>query len=150
MLISTSAYAETLVQLRERVNTWLTNHVGGVNGLVARQNAYYVAHNNRFWQGLITHSAIPFHQSAVTGDAPADRLSFHPTDQADTWEDMFPEWSSETFAAAAKIDVYNGPTGKGWILTVYVRFNGVTYARCKSFGPNTSFDFDWRVYDESG
>lgn len=140
------SHAETLVQLRNRVDTFLTNKVGGANGLIARQNAYFAA-NGKYWQGLVTHSAIPTHDSATVGDTSANRLTFKPTDQSETWGDFLPEWNAETFAAAVVIDVYDGPGGKGWIVIVFVRYSGTIYQRCKSFGPDTSFDFAWRIWD---
>ncbi len=147
LLLSTfEGKAETLIQVRNRVNTWLTNHVGGANGLVSKQNAYAASHGGKFWQGLITFTAIPNHTASTAADAPADRLTAHPTDQTNSWHDLFPAWDSETFPAAAKIDVYDGPSGKGWFLTVFVRYDGVTYARRKWWGPVTN-DYDWRVFD---
>lgn len=147
LLLSASwSQAETLVQVRNRVNTWLTNHVGGVNGLVARQNTYAANHGGRYWQGLITFSTVPNHTPGAAGDARADRLTVRPTDQAESWQDLFPEWDTENFAAAAKINVYDGPSGKGWNLTVFVRYNGVIYHRQKWWGPE-SHDFDWTIYD---
>lgn len=138
------SHAETLVQLRNRVDNWLTNKVPV---LVARQNTYASNHNGKFWQGLITHATIPSHVPATAGDVTADRLTFTPTDQAESWLDILPEWEPEAFAAAARVDTYNGPSGRGWILTVWVRFNGVTYVRAKGFGPETNHDHDWRVFD---
>lgn len=140
------SHAETLVQLRNRVDNWLTNKFTGANGLIARQNAYF-ATNNKYWQGLITHSSPPAHSSTNVADAPADKFTFHPTDQPATWTDFLPEWNGENFAAAAQIDVYNGESGRGWIVRVFVRYGGTIYERCKSFGPDTSFDFAWRVYE---
>ena len=147
-LLSTNwSQAETLVQLRNRVNTWLTNHVGGANGLVSKQNAYFVA-NGKYWQGLLSFSSIPNRTASTVADAPADRLALHPTDQASSWTNFVPTWSGELFAAAAQVDTYDGPIGKGWSLTVWVRYEGVTYQRKKCFGPDVSDDFDWRVWED--
>jgi hypothetical protein len=134
--------SETLAQLRNRVNTKLTNTVPL---LVARQNTYFAAHTNYF-QGLITFSSIPAHTTTTVADSLADRLTFHPTDQSETWASLFPEFNIELFAAAAKIDVYDGPSGKGWYLTVSVKHNGVIYQRQKWWGAE-NHDFDWAIYD---
>jgi hypothetical protein len=142
LVSATWSQAETLVQLRNRVNTKLTNTVPL---LVARQNTYFAAHTNYF-QGLITFSSIPAHTTTATADSLADRLTFHPTDQAETWSSLFPEFDIELFAAAAKIDVYDGPSGKGWVLSVFVKHNGIIYQRQKWWGPENN-DFDWRIYD---
>lgn len=138
------SHAETLNQLRNRVDTWLTNKFTGANGLISRQNAYFAA-NGKYWQGLITHSSFPTHTTSTTGDTTADKLTFHPTDQQSSWSTFLPEWTGENFAAAAKIDVYDGPSGKGWIVHVFVKFNGVVYERRKTFGPSTAWDFAWRI-----
>lgn len=144
LLISANwSHAETLNQLRNRCNTFLTNKVPI---LVARQNTYASNHGGRFFQGLITHSSIPAHTTSTAGDAPGNRLTFRPTDQIESWADILPEFNSENFAAAATIDVYNGPSGNGWFLTVWVRHNGVIYQRQKWWGPE-NHDYDWRIWD---
>ena len=138
-----SGRSETLNQLRNRVDTKLTNMVPI---LVARQNAYFTNHNH-YWQGLITFTALPSHTASTVADSLADRLAFHPTDQSESWSDLFPEFNIETFAAGAIVTVYDGPTGvdKGWILRVIVKYNGVIYERQKVFGSLTTLDFNWRV-----
>ena len=148
LLLASPIHAETLVQLRNRVDTWLTNHVGGASGLVAKQNTYASNHGGKFWQGLITFSALPAHTAVVVADTSADRLTLHPTDQTESWHDFVPAWDSETFAAAARVDVYDGPSGKGWCLTVWVKYEGTVYSRKKCFGPDVSGDYAWRVEDE--
>jgi hypothetical protein len=132
---------ETLNQLRLRVDTKLTNLFPT---LVNRQNNYF-QFNNKYWQGLLIFSSLPAHTTTNVADAPADRLTVHPTDQSSSWSDVFPEWNSELFAAGAQIDVYNSPKGKGWILTVFVKHNGNIYQRQKWWGPENN-DFDWRLY----
>jgi len=127
-------HSETLNQLRLRVDNKLTNMVPT---LVARQNTYASNHGGKFWQGLITFSALPAHTTSTVADSIADRLTVRPTDQDTSWSDVFPEWDSELFAAAAKIDVYDGSEGKGWVLTVYVKHNGITYYRVKAWGNET-------------
>lgn len=137
------SHAETLGQLRNRIDLWLTNKVPV---LVAKQTIYFSTHA-KYWQGLITHSAIPSHVTAIAGDVAADRLTFTPSDVAESWADIVPEFNLEVFAAAARVDQYSGEQGKGWVLTVWVRFNSAIYVRAKGFGPETNHDHDWRVYD---
>jgi hypothetical protein len=116
--------------------------------LVARQNTYAASHNGKFFQGLLTFSSLPAHTTTQSADKLADRLTAKPTDQSLSWADAFPEFNTELFAAGAKVDVYDGPIGKGWWIVVYVKHNGIVYHRCKSFGPDKSRDHDWEVYED--
>jgi len=140
LLACSTSHAETLAALRLRVDTWLTNRFSLLN---SRQNAYFVSHG-KYFQGLITHSALPAQTTAATAVAAPDGLTFHHADRSETWQDFLPE-INETLAGAIVIDVYDGPQGKGWIVTVYVRYNGTTYRRIKSVGPDTSRDAPWEV-----
>lgn len=142
LFFSGQIQAETLVQLRNRVDVWLTNRWPMV---VSRQNAYLTNHG-RYWQGLITHTSIPAHESTTSADSTGDKLTLRPTDQTETWLDIFPEWSSESLAAAVVMDVYSGPEGQGWIATVFVKFNGTIYKRTKATGPETWRDSVWSIF----
>jgi len=146
-LLVNSAYAETLQQLRVRVDTSLTNHMIGAKGLINRQNNYASNHGGKFWQGLLTFSSLPNHTPTTPGDSLADRLTSHPTDQSVSWHDVFPEWDTELFAAGALVDVYDGPLGSGWSITIFVKYQGIVYQRKKCFGPDVSDDYDWRIFD---
>jgi len=144
LLSTTLARAENLSDLRFRVDTWLTNHFSLLN---SRQNTYKTAHG-KFFQGFITHSVVPNQTDSTTNDVPANQLTLHPSDQTENWTDLIPELSSENMAGAIKIDVYKGPTGFGWVVSVYVKYNGTIYRRVKAIGNEASSrDEAWRVFD---
>lgn len=47
--------------------------------------------------------------------------------------------------AAMVIDVYDGPQGKGWQATVFVRVLGTVYSRTQQVGPETWRNRAWAV-----
>jgi len=147
LLTSTPSFCATISQVRNKVDTWLSNHWSTV---VNRQNNYFTNHGG-YWQGLITHSTttVPSFTSSVDGDVKPDQFSFHPTDQTSSWLDAFSEWESEFFPAALKVDVYSGPSGKGYVATVYVKYNGTIYTRSQNVGPETGWTSGWHIRTEA-
>lgn len=135
----------TLAQTRTRVDNWLATHWPQ---FVARQENYFT-NKGRYWQGLLTHTTVPPHTSGADGDSIGDRINIHPTDQFEDWITAFPEWENVALPAAVKVDVYDGPQGKGYCATLYVRFNGVLYSRAQNVGPEAFRTYGWRVEDES-
>jgi hypothetical protein len=134
----------TLAQLRTRVDAWLEDKWPTV---VARQQNFF-ANRGRYWQGLITHSLIPAHTNAVDGDAIADRLNQSPTDQFENWVAVFPEWVIENLPCALKCDTYDGPQGKGYCATIFIRYAGTLYSRSRNVGPESYRTEAWHVVDE--
>lgn len=132
----------TLAQLRDRVDTFVSNHWSTV---VARQENYR-ANKGQYWQGLLTHTNIPNHLSGGFADAIADRLNINPTDQFENWKNVFPEWDGVALPAALQVDVYDGPSGKGWTITVWVKFNGTIYTRTVNVGPENWRAKPWDVF----
>lgn len=131
----------TLAQLRTRVDDWLAARWPTV---LARQDTFF-ANRGRYWQGLITHTVVPAHTTAADADTVADRLSFKPTDQAQSWLDVLAELSGIAFPAALAVDVYDGTQGKGYVATIFVRYNGTIYTRSKNVGPESYRDVAWQV-----
>jgi len=142
LLLAGEIHAETLNQLRNRVDTWLTNKFPILNN---KQDAYFLTHSNYF-QGLMTHSSIPAHTTTTVADTVADQLALHPTDQLENWLDVS-LLAGENLAGAILIDVFENATGKGWIVSVYVKHNGVTYRRIKAVKGEIHRDMDWHVYN---
>lgn len=134
----------TLAQLRTRVDSWLASHWPA---FVARQENYFTNRGN-YWQGLLTHSVTPAHTNGSDGDSVADRINIHPTDQFEDWITAFPEWEGMALPAAVKVDTYDGPAGKGYCATIYVRHNGVLYSRAQNVGPESNRTYAWRVEAE--
>lgn len=138
----TTATNMTLLQIRDYVDAWL---VARWPTVVARQQNYF-ANKGRYWQGLKTHTIEPSHETNVV-ERLADRLDQSPTDQFENWRNVFPEWDGEGLPAAFQVDVYDGPDGKGWVLTVWVRIRGTVYTRAQNVGPQSYRTYGWRVHE---
>jgi hypothetical protein len=134
----------TLNQVRTKVDAWLADKWPTV---VARQQNYF-ANRGQYWQGLRTHSAVPAFTNSQDGDAAADQLNAQPTDAFSNWSNVFPEWDGLPIPCALQIDVYDGLEGKGWVATVWVRYNGVLYTRSQNVGPESWRSQAWTVVDE--
>lgn len=145
-LASLELSAATLSSTRLKVDTWLTNQWPTI---VARQNAYYSSHG-RYWQGLLTctgTNGIPNFTAAADGDATMDNLNSRPYYQIESISDLFPALVGVSLPAAFTCNQYDGPSGKGYVVTVYVRWNGTIYRRAQNNGPETWRSFYWQVYD---
>lgn len=134
----------TLVQVRNAVDARLANL--WVNQVVPRQTQYASNHGGRFWQGLITTAITllpnnPNDANNVFLEV-APILNTHPTDQAETWLDNAINLEA-TIPMAVQMDVYDGPQGKGFVGTVWARWNGNTYSRSQNSGPESFRTLAW-------
>lgn len=120
--------AATVAQIRAAIENFRDTHAAKI---VARQEAYLAA-KGRYWQGIITPAVPPDDGASVVPDY--TRL---PTDQAESWADVFSGLGAlpSTVPAQISVDVYDGPLGKGWTLTVVATKAGVRYWRTWSVGP---------------
>jgi hypothetical protein len=132
-----------LAQLRTRVDAWLADKWPTV---VARQQNFF-ANRGRYWQGLKTHTIDPAHTNSTEGDSIPDQLNANPTDQFENWSTVFPEWDGVAIPCAVQCDVYDGPEGKGWVATIWIRFNGTLYSRSQNVGPESHRTEAWHVVD---
>lgn len=114
----------------------------------AAQDEYYAAHD-RYWQGKPTHAADLAYTAAKEGDVEPDRIDDHPTDQAESWRDLFPQWAAVKLRAALRIDTYSGPSGDGYVGTVRVKYDGTVYERSQNSGPETERTLAWHVVSEA-
>lgn len=134
----------TLVQVRNLVDSRLTALWTGQ--VVPRQAAYAATHGGRYWQGYRTFviTSLPNNPSdanpTVLEVTPV--LNTHPTDQPETWIDQGMNLEA-TIPMALQMDVYDGPLGRGYVGTVWARWNGNTYSRAQQFGPETWRTFAW-------
>jgi hypothetical protein len=143
-LTSLQSHASDLQALQLRVNEWITNNL---TAITSSQTTYRAA-NPHYFQGRITHSTIPSHTTANDSDAPADRLTDHPTDQPESWMDVMPFLDGQNMPAALRIDIYKGQQGQGWVLKVFIKHDGVLYVRIKSTGLEAAErDSDWAIDD---
>lgn len=97
-----------------------------------------------FFQGGLTHATLPVDG---VGAAP-DRLTAHPTDQASSWSDFGA--SIPSIAYALRCDVYDGPGGKGYVLSTWATLNSVRYARHYNFGPDSTRERGWVAVPVAG
>ena len=134
----------TLTQVRNRVDQFITDRLAVFS---ARQENFRT-NRGRYWQGLLTHTNVPAHTNSADGDSIADRLIQSPTDQLENWVTVFPEWSGESIPCALSVDVYDGPLGAGWILIIFIRYNGQLYRRAFNVGPDSSRSNPWTAVSE--
>lgn len=95
-----------------------------------KYQAMYLEKNKGYFQALGSHSLIP------TGADGADKLKDHPTDQDTTLVPLWEETGLPTeIAWSFTLSVYDGPKGKGYILTVCTLIDADTWCRSDDFGP---------------
>jgi hypothetical protein len=134
----------TLNQVRTKVDDWLTTRWPIFRD---RQIAYQLA-NGKYWQGKRTHTAELLYTGTVDAEAIANNLTSSPTDQAATWISIIPEWAGILLPALFICDAYNGPSGMGFVLSIWVRHNGTIYSRAQNYalvGGLTGGEA-WRTY----
>ena len=115
--------------LETNLDKFQSDHVAKI---AAVQDAYFATHG-RYWQGIETPDIPPDELTAVK----SPDLTKRPTDQAEKWDDVFRSALAlpSTWPASLRVDVYDGPLGKGWTLTVVATKAGVRYWRTWSVGP---------------
>jgi len=123
----------TLAQIQAQINNWRDTYAPRI---ISKQEAYLAAHG-RYWQGILTPSAPPDDGASVAAD-----WTRRPTDQLDRWADVFAAADAlpANIPAQIRVDVYSGPGGHGWTVTLIATKNGHTYYRTWNVGPET-----WRA-----
>jgi len=118
----------TLAEIRTLVDNW-KDTIGPK--IVNRQNAYFATHG-RYWQGIVTPGVRP-----DDGGSVVPNYTFKPTDQATSWADHFSGANAlpGSIPAQIAIDVYDGPLGKGYTITLFITKAGRLYARTWNVGP---------------
>lgn len=134
-----AAPADEFTDVTGRVDSWLA---GQWDLIQQRETAYYAEHRT-YWQGLRTSLTDPKHTDSVDDSKPADNLNSYPTDQPYTWLAIFPEMDGVSIPAVLWIDVYDGPSGPGYIATVSIEYNGVLYSRSLGVGPEAARTSPW-------
>lgn len=88
----------------------------------------YKEQTGSYWQGLFSHSSIP----ALSNNYP-DGWFNKPTDVGKRWADVG-IINFETMPYRLKVDVYNGPSGPGWVACIQA-YDGSRYMeRCTGYG----------------
>lgn len=102
----------------------------------------YFKTNGRFYQALDSHTTPPADGAL---DSP-DKLSAGPTDQTEKAAYL---WQQLTLDAAlpysVRVDVYEGPGGWGYAVTVSATLNGEVWARTVNTGPEAYRESAWRL-----
>ena len=109
---------------------------------------YSVQPHGNYFQGLRTHSIEPAHVTATFADTVPTELDGNPSDQPVTWTSFIPEINT-SLPAAFVSDVYHGPQGQGFVISVYARYNGTLYSRSQNSGPETWRTVGWHSVDET-
>lgn len=138
LLIPATSSAATLAQIKAAIENFRDTHGPKI---VARQEAYAAAHNGRYWQGIITHNTPPDDGAST----PAD-YTRKPTDQAERWSDIFTGANAlpANIPCQIRVDVYDGPLGKGWTVTLSGTKGGNYYWKTWNVGPETWRQHDWQ------
>lgn len=94
-----------------------------------------------YMQALWSHSAPPADGALVAPDL----LDSQPTDQAETFDDL---WNAVVVADGKipmrlRIDVYDGPSGRGYVVTVECVVAARTYTRAVNVGNEKWRDVNW-------
>ena len=135
LLAPCAGQSATLDSIRAAIENFRDAHAAK---LVAKQEAYAANHGGRYWQGIITPGTIPDDGASVAAD-----YTRKPTDQANRWADVFSGADAlpASIPAQIRVDVYDGPLGKGWVLTVSGTKSGNLYTKAWNVGPET-----WRAH----
>ena len=130
-----------LTQTKNTVNTYVN---GKLAGMVTQQDTY-LASNGKCWQGTKTHTIVPTHTSAVSGAIVPDRLASAPSDQGASWLTYYSSMATDLMPASLVVHTYDGPSGKGWIVTADMIFNSIRYRKVWNTGPEAYRAYDWTV-----
>lgn len=141
-----AAAPQTADDVKARVDLWVT---ANWDAIVQKQEDWLTSHDV-YWQGLITHTSPPRHARQTDGAIEADRLASHPTDQADSWLNVWPGLNGVKLDFAIWVDVYNGPSGIGWVAALEFEFDNGDgtidlWRKAWQYGPEAWRVHDWRL-----
>jgi hypothetical protein len=99
----------------------------------------YISQNGIYFQGPVTHSAVP----ADGAEAAPDRLEYHLSDQVATWLDVAGGRFPATTMSAIEVHQSVGPDGPGWRAIVRTRIAGRLYQRVVGYGADMRLTRGW-------
>jgi len=103
------------------------------------QDTYYKDHG-KYFQGVNSKNITP---DINCGAVPPD-LTGKPTDQIETLESLWDYVAlPDVLEYTIRVDVYEGPSGAGYVLVVTALVDGVTWERDINVGPETYRDQPW-------
>ena len=129
----------TPTEIRAQVDVWLDNRLATIES----GQAAYKKSNGRFFQGLPTHSVRPLNGA----EAPPDRKDDKPTNQSEDWDDALP--LPATMPARLRIDIYEGPQGHGYTITLGVQIGTEVWRRVVNIGNETHREQAWHRVTEN-
>lgn len=128
----------TLREVQQRVDDWLASKW---SDFLSLQQSYEAA-NGRYWQGLPIHDSDPIDGADTT----PNRRDVKPSGQAEDWS-TFVGNRFDSVRCNLRCDVYDGPQGKGFVVTVRAGWqdrSGVgIYERSVNHGAETHRTTDW-------
>lgn len=137
----------TIAQVRDTANVRLATL--WTNVILPKQIAWFAEHGE-YAQILYTKN-LPENAS---GASPVQEL----VPDTDLQPGDRPGMTAKAVFGAVSIDVqlpfalattyYNGPSGKGFVGQVWVKFDGTIYTRAKNYGPEEWRTHDWQVFGE--
>jgi hypothetical protein len=121
---------------------------GWMNAFVVHLNNYQDAQGFP-WQGLSSHSNRPAHTNAGDNDVEPDLLDESPTDQPVSWNtaDFIPQ-PINTWPCDVTVDVYEGPSGTGYVVRAGFDYEGDHWIKSWNYGPETYRTVDWTLVEE--
>lgn len=137
LLLPAVAESATIAHIKTLVETFYASRAVG---LAADQEVYRATYGT-YWQGIVTPGTVPDNGATVAGD-----YTRKPTDHAERWSDFFTGGHAlpPNIPAQIQIDVYGGPLGQGWTITVRGTKGGVLLQRSWAVGPETWREKDWQ------
>jgi len=146
--------------IRKAIDAWWSEH----SLEIKKVESQYYNQTRQFWQGITTHSEPADYTAKLdTGKQITDAdvfaaqltapdLSKVATDQpqSDTWSALLPDVVTK-LPATMQIDVYDGPSGPGYSITLSYCVDQQCSKRIENIGPEEWRSYDWLVItpDES-
>jgi len=123
----------TVEQVQQMIDARLNAQL---NRIRSAQAAHKDEHG-RYWQGLPTHAEPPRDGSDVDPDRWNDKAPGHSL----SWRDI--GGVSNRMMSQMWIDIYNGPQGKGYVVTLRFRHGLDEWTRSINTGPETFKEQPW-------
>jgi hypothetical protein len=130
----------TLRSVQNRADGFLNN----IRSHLESDQAAHLARRGIHFQGLATHTVRPAYLTAdPLLETIPDRLASKPSDQIENWNQAFNRLNNVPMPFEMIINVYDGPSGKGYVANMGFDLDGSTYRKSVNFGPETHRDRDW-------
>ncbi len=110
--------------------------------------ADYYRSRGRYYQMLWSHTDTP-DTTLLTARTAPDNLVTRPTDQTETAVDL---WTATRLPLDTpyrfRVDVYEGPRGHGYVITLQTEVNRQIWQKSINYGPETYRNTDWHAVIE--